>query len=470
MRQFINRRQELDFLERKYREAGAQLVVLYGRRRIGKTELIAKFCEDKVFMYFLGRLESNDDTIRRLNEMLADFFQDTQLMRKPIRSWDEALDYINERCAGQSRRTVIAIDEFPFIIDRFPSLPSILQDKWDNVLRASNIMVILSGSSIGMMEKHALDYKSPLYGRRTGQWMVGEMEVVHLVDFFPAYPIEDIITAYACLDMIPGYLAKFDPTASALDNVRSKILSKGEYLYDEVEILLREELRDPSNYMSILRAIAAGNTTFNDINNATGLDKSLLSKYIRVLIDLGMVEREHPVTASTKAMTSPRGGLHVIKDNYMAFWFQFVYPNRDQLERGNVDAAFRHEQALDEYVSTKFERFARAVIPHLGVGSFTRLGRWWFKDIEIDVIGLDEPGGNLLIAECKWSKNVDARAIVKKLQEKARVVQWKIETRTETFVVFAKSFSRMLESFEGNLVHCFDLGRLQQVLARKNDR
>jgi AAA+ ATPase superfamily predicted ATPase len=466
MGQFINRVMELDFLEKKYHETGAQLIVLYGRRRIGKTELINNFCKKRNYMYFLGRLESNEDTMRRVNEMLAEFFKDMQLVRKPIRSWDEAFDYLGEHTINQENRVILAIDEFPFIIDRFPSISSILQDKWDNHLRASNLMIILSGSSVGMMEQHALDYKSPLFGRRTGQWKVGCMDVMHLMDFFPTYTMEDIIITHACIDAIPGYLAKFDPRVNAMDNIRSKILSKGEYLYEEVDILMREEFRDPSNYMSILGAIAAGNTMFNKINNATGLDKSLLSKYTNVLINLGIIEREHPVTANINATTTPHGGLYVIKDNYMDFWFKFVYPNQDQLERGNVDAAFRYKHAFDDYMGAKFERFVLEALPHLGLGSFTRLGRWWLKDIEVDAVGLDEPGSRLLASECKWSTGVDARDIVKELGSKIQSIQWQAGKRTESFAVFAKSFSRTLDSFEGKTVLCFDLDAIQKSLFR----
>src|SRR3989344_324550 len=295
---FINRKQELEFLNRKYNSKEAQLLVLYGRRRIGKTELILEFCKNKENLYFIGRLESKEDTLKRFNNLLIEIFDDKNILNSPFQNWDSIFGYLAEK---SKKRIILVIDEFPFLVERFPEIISIMQDKWDSKLKNSKIMIILSGSSIGMMEKYALDYKSPLYGRRTGQWKVDKMDIVHLKEFFPHYHIEDLIMIYGCLDTIPGYLSKFSSEKSLGENVAERMLSKGEFLYEEVEILLREELRDPSNYMSILSSIAGGTTTFNEINNRTSLDKSLLSKYLSILESLGIVEREIPVTETYKS-------------------------------------------------------------------------------------------------------------------------------------------------------------------------
>nr|MDO8119301.1 ATP-binding protein [Candidatus Sigynarchaeota archaeon] len=332
--QFIDRERELAFLESKYREPGAQLIVLYGRRRIGKTELISKFCEGKNNLYFLGRLESREDTIRRLNQITIEHFKDMTLLRQPFLKWEDFLDYMTK----QDERLILVFDEFPFVVERFPDITSVLQDKWDNKLRHANIIVILSGSSISMMERHALDYKSPLYGRRTGQWKLDTMDVVHLKEFFPRYSMAEMLEVYGSIDTIPGYLTRFDPRLDVRENIREKILRKGEYLYDEVEILLREELRDPANYMTIMATIAGGSTKLHEIHDTCGLDKSLLSKYIHTLELLGVIERVQPVTASYKKNLKSKGAIHEIKDNFIDFWFRFVYTNKAELERGRTDA------------------------------------------------------------------------------------------------------------------------------------
>jgi len=461
MMHFFDRSRELDFLESKYKELDAQLIVLYGRRRIGKTDLITKFCEDKEHVYFLGRLESKDDTIRRLNEILIAHFKDTSLIRYPVHGWEEFLDYMGKHGA---QRLILAIDEFPFIIDRFPGIVSLLQDKWDNLLKQTRIMMILSGSSIGMMEQHELDYKSPLYGRRTGQWKLDKMDIVHLNLFFPRYQIEDIFKVYACIDTIPGYLARFDPTRTVLDNIQARIFSKGEYLYEEVEILLREEFRDPSNYMSIISAIASGINKMNEINNFTGLDKSLLSKYLHVLERVGIIERVLPVTAGFKAALKKKGALYEIKDNFIDFWFRFVYVNKDELERGNTRSVLENAAAWDNYLGRKFERFVLEALRYLQLGTFTRAGRWWYKDVEVDILALEESSETLLAGECKWEDGVDAASIARGLDKKLPFISWHDGTRKEMLAIFARSFSRTTTSINGKPVRCIDLDKMASML------
>jgi len=182
MSRFINRKKELKFLEQKYKSGKAELIILYGRRRIGKTELVLKFCENKNLFYFMGRLESKEDTIKRFNNLLVEKFHDSTLLNNPLSNLDAVFDYILEK---SSERMVFVLDELPFLVDRFPEVISILQDKWDSKLKKSKLMLILLGSSVGMMEKHALDYKSPLYGRRTGQWKLNKFNIAHLKEFFP---------------------------------------------------------------------------------------------------------------------------------------------------------------------------------------------------------------------------------------------------------------------------------------------
>ena len=200
MIQFFDRTSELIFLEKKYASSDAQLLVLYGRRRIGKTSLLEQFSHDKKCIYFLGRLESQADTLQRLNRVLFDAFNDPTLLNYRIENWDVLWDYIGQNATS---RLVVILDEFPFLVEKFSNLISVLQDKWDSVLKHTQLMLILSGSSIAMMEKYALDYHSPIYGRRTGQWQVLKIPVPYLHSFFPSYTVEDLIKTYACVDTIP---------------------------------------------------------------------------------------------------------------------------------------------------------------------------------------------------------------------------------------------------------------------------
>ncbi|MCD6464109.1 ATP-binding protein [Candidatus Woesearchaeota archaeon] len=453
-------------MERKYVSGKAELIILYGRRRIGKTELLRKFLEKKAGIYFLGRLESPRETIKRFNISLLEFFKDTELASKMLRNWDDILDYIAEK--SKKTRLLVVFDEFPFIIEKYPAITSILQDKWDSKLRHTKVMLVLCGSSIGMMEKHTISYKSPLYGRRTGQWMVDKLRIKHLKEFLPNYSIEDLVIVYSCVDTIPGYVAKFEQS-NVWHNIKEKILTKGEFLYEEIEILLREELRDPSNYMTILSAIASGATKFNEIHNLTHLDKSLLSKYLYILERLNIVEKEFPIISPTKKMLKRKGALYFLKDNFFDFWLNFVYPNKQELERGNIDEILKKiKQNINTYLGKKFERFVKELIIDTGIFSYTKIGRWWFKDKEIDIVALNDEKKQILFGECKWQANVNAEKIVKELAEKAQFVQWFNNEREESFAVFAKSFKKRVKSFEGKPVYCFDLKDLEKLFkARK---
>ncbi|MBM3303484.1 MAG: ATP-binding protein [Candidatus Aenigmarchaeota archaeon] len=468
MVQFINRERELEFLEGRCRSGEAELIVLYGRRRVGKTELIRRFGEGWKMMYFLGRLEAREETLRRFSSTLAESFGDSRLMSNPLRDWDAAFEYLAEKSA---QRVVLAIDEFPFMAERFPEIVSVLQDKWDNRLKSSMLMLILSGSSVGMMEKHALDYKSPLYGRRTGQWKLDKMGIGHLGAFFPGYGMEDIVRLFACLDAIPGYLVKFSPDKSIADNIRERMLSKGEFLYEEVEILMREELRDPSNYMTILASVAGGVSSFGEICSRSRLEKSLVSKYLHVLERLGIVEKRLPITATAKAVLKSSGALYSMKDNFFDFWFRFVYPNRQELERG---AARQVSEAImpdfERYVSRKFEDFAAEFVSLGHAGTFGRVGKWWGKSregniMEIDVAAVNEKSGNALFGECKWQRGVNALKVAEALAGKVEAAAPR--AGKVTLAIFAKSFSKRVAKLEGRRVLCFDLKDMERALSAR---
>lgn len=457
MMKFINREDELNFLRKKYVSNKAELTVLYGRRRIGKTELLLHFSKNKPVLYFLGRLESRADTVRRFNQLLIESFKDARLLTSPLQNWDSIFNYLAEKAKS---RLIVIFDEFPFIIERFPEIVSVLQDKWDSALKGTKLMLILSGSSISMMERHALSYKSPLYGRRTGQWQVDKLDAGCLKAFFPTYGTEELILVYSCLDMIPGYLIKFSTKADVWQNIRENILSKGEFLHEEIEILLREEFRDPSNYMSIIAAIAGGTTTFSEIYSRTQLDKSLLSKYLFILERLGVVEKIIPVTETYKSKLKAKGALYTLKDNFFDFWFRFVYLNKQQLEAGKTDAVLEEIKGkMNEYVSKKFEQLVMALIPKLQIIQVTKIGRWWRKDKEIDIVAFNDNKKEILFAECKWQDKVDAERVLAELKEKAKSVEY--GKKKEYYAVFAKSFRKRVK--EKNL-KLFDLKDLEKVL------
>ncbi|WP_297458692.1 ATP-binding protein [Thermococcus sp.] len=420
---FVDRERELEFLERRYSSGKAELLVIYGRRRIGKTELLLRFARDKPHVYFLATERPYAENLKDLQRLLAEFLGDELFGRVQFKNIDELLTVFADRIG--KKRVVLIIDEFPLLIERYRPVLSLLQKAWDLKLSETGIMLVLCGSSVSAMETEILAYKSPLYGRRTGQWRVTEIPFFHIGEFLPDYSTEELVKAYGVLGGIPAYLLQFDSKKTFDENVVKNVLSKGAFLYEEAEILLREELREPANYFAILEAIASGRSRFGEIVNATGLDKSLVSKYLSVLQRLEVVKREVPVTATSKETT--KRGLYSIADNYFAFWFRYVLPNKSYLEAGLAEEVWeRSREDFNAYTGWVFENLVRRpeVFFEITGFRFTKLGRWWRKGEEIDVVALNERERKALFVEVKWKElsEREARGVLKDLERKSELV------------------------------------------------
>ncbi|WP_457741361.1 ATP-binding protein [Thermococcus sp.] len=420
---FIDRKRELEFLEGAYSSDRAELIVIYGRRRIGKTELLLHFARDKPHVYFLATEKPYRDNLGELQKLLAEFLKDDIFGKIAFEEIDELLMAFADRIGN--KRVILIFDEFPLLVEHHRPVLSLLQRAWDLKLSKTKIMLVLCGSSVSAMENNVLAYKSPLYGRRTGQWRLTEIPFFHIGEFLPGYTAEDLIRVWGVTGGIPAYLLQLSPEKSFDENVIERVLSKGAFLYEEAEFLLREELREPANYFAILQAIASGRSRFGEIVNATGLDKSLVSKYLAVLQRLGIVEREVPVTATLREAS--KRGLYSIADNYFAFWFRYVLPNKSYLEAGLAEDVWkRSKEDFNTYMGSVFERLVRnpEVFLKLTGFHFTKLGRWWRKSEEIDLIALNELEKRVLFAEVKW-KNLserEARGILRDLERKAELV------------------------------------------------
>ncbi|MEQ9715948.1 MAG: ATP-binding protein [Candidatus Asgardarchaeum sp.] len=472
IQQFINRVEELRFLEEHYKSRHSELIIIYGRRRIGKTELIAQFIKDKPAIYLLATYKPLHEIIKELQLKMAKLLKNRLFEKLEINNFEDLfLEFIEFLKKSKiTEKVVICIDEFPILIQRDKGIVSIFQKIWDEHLRKENIMLILLGSSISMMETDVLGYKSPLYGRRTGQWLVEEFKITSLMDYFWKYSKIDIIRTYGVIGGVPGYITKFDPDLSLLGNIREKIFRKGEFLYDEPEILMREKLRDPTNYFSILRAIASGSNTFGKIVDSTGLDKSLVSKYLSMLQSLRIVERDIPIFSSLKAQIKVKRGQYKINDNFFRFWFNYVYPFKSEIEANNIDyVTAQLNETFNTYMGFIFEDLvrkpyiARALVPFY----YTDLGRWWYKDKEIDLVAANSRERKIFFMEVKWSKLSlrEAKTILKELKEKAKHVDWNIDKRKEYYGVIAIEIEdkNELESEETVAYSVDDLFRILSI-------
>jgi AAA+ ATPase superfamily predicted ATPase len=433
---FIDRERELSFLEERWRETKAQFVVLWGKRRVGKTELVKRFVSDKPHVYFLAESTSEKEQLHRFSQAIGRFFNESLLETRGFAGWEESFQYIKAR----NERFVLAVDEFPYLMVSNPAIVGLFQKAWDEFWSDGRIFVILLGSSMAMMENEVLGYRSPLYGRRTGQWRVDPMTFSAASQFRKGKPFADRLAHFAIAGGIPAYWLHLDPKKDFAENVKGHVLKKGAMLYDEVEFILREELREPRYYFALLQAIAQGKRKLSEIVNATGLNQPVANKYLGVLADLGIVEREIPVTEE-KPLKSKKG-LYRITEPFFHFWFSLIFPKRGELEMGRTDGVLQSlKQPLSHHFAGAYERVAMETLwDHMNtIFPFTKLGRWWERNEEIDIVGLNNELDSILFGEVKWSEKFIGTDIFDALREKARKVKWGGRQRREFFCLFSKS-------------------------------
>ncbi|MBI2584179.1 MAG: ATP-binding protein [Candidatus Aenigmarchaeota archaeon] len=467
---FVNREKELAFLKRMHSSGKSELVVIYGRRRVGKTELILEFLRGRKGLYFLASSEGDKENLANFKRKASELIDDENFSRAEFGDWFFLFDSLAKNIAfaelARKTKVIVAIDEFPFLIHSNPSIPSIFQRIWELILKNKNVMLILSGSSVSVMEEKVLGYGSPLYGRRTGQWELQPLLFARMRKFFPHCSMEELARIWFVIGGIPEYILKFDPKLGFWQNIRKNFIRKGCYLYREAEFLLKDEFREPKNYVLIFKAIALGKTTSAEICNYTGLDKGMVSKYLETLKNIGIIREEIPVTASPKF----RRRLYFLVDPYFNFWFRYVYPNKIELEayrEGEILSAIKKD--FQNYSGFMFERLVEHLIREKAVLAgfgFEKIGRWWHKDREIDIVALDENKMKILFCECKWKDNVDAGKIAANLIEKAKLVKWHNDRRKEIYAVFAKSFRKRITKVEGKKAYCFDLKDIEKAMKR----
>ena len=427
IRKFVNRERELKFLNDEKNKS--KFVVIYGRRRVGKSELIKEFFKNKPSIYILAPEGEESIQLEYLTQEIAKYFNE---IPPRIDSWSIFIDYLGKKLL--ENQIYISFDEFPFLIEKNKSILSYFQRLVDEYLIKSNSMIILSGSSISMMENEVLGYKSPIYGRRSGQIDLEPFNFNEVKKLFET-SVENQIIAYSIFSGIPMYSSFYNSNKSIEENIASEILDKHSFLNKEPEFILRQELREPSKYKSILRAIGNGKTTPNEIIQFTKIPSNTLSKYLEQLIQLRLIKKEHPVTDSQNTKKSK----YYLSDNLFKFWFKFIEPNQSEIEN-NFEEFLKYEimPSLSEYTSFVFEDIAREFV--VNMKSFGKVGRWWFKENEIDIVGLNKRENKILFGEVKWQENVDGKKILHKLQEKSKLVTWGEQNRTEEYILFAKSF------------------------------
>lgn len=440
MKQFVDREKEMEFLNEEYERDNSSLVILYGRRRVGKTALASAFMKNKNALYFLVTEESEMQNRNAFKDAVADFCNNELLKSAKIENWEILFKTLCEK--SKKEKLLLVIDEFQYLGKSSPAFPSIFQKIWDTILKNQNIMVILCGSLISMMESQTLNYTSPLYGRRTGQIKLKQIPFSYYNQFFPDKSRKELIEYYSVTGGVPKYIELFYDSEGIYSAIDKNILSKSSFLYDEPNFLLQREVTEVGSYFSVIKAIAAGNQKLSKIAGSLELKQTGLTKYLKTLIDLDILEREVPITEENPEKS--KRGLYKIKDNFILFWFKFIYPNLSFIESGYSGLAMKKIKSnlIDGHISYVYEDICIEEMWKLNAENkwnfiFDKVGRWWNNNTEIDIVAFDSTGKDIIFGECKYWEGKVGINVLTSLEEKAKSLEWNRDDRNEHFILFS---------------------------------
>ena len=424
---FIGRARELKSLNSLYDSGKFEFVVLYGRRRVGKTELINHFIAQRPAIYFMGVESNAKQNLENFSKSIIEYASGIAA-ETTFASFQAALETVFK--LSEKERIILAIDEYPYIARASKSLASTLQLLIDKYKKSSKMMLILCGSSMSYMEDHVLSYKAPLYGRRTAQIKLLPFDFEETCCYFKKYSAEDKALAYGIIGGTPQYILQMDDKLSVEDNIKNTYLNPGSSLYEEPTNLLKQEVREPAIYTAIITAIAAGASRMSEISNKVGENTNVCSIYLKNLLTLGIVQKETPYgeKASKKSIYS-------IEDNMFRFWYRFVPENTSLIARGAADLVYKRiEPHLSTYMGKVFEQICKQYLWKLLLTDkspilFSSLGRWWGSDpvrkcqAEIDIMG-EEDKNTALFAECKWTNEKTDSGVLETLIQRSELFSY----------------------------------------------
>lgn len=433
MKRFVDREAELSRLRDCYESDEAEMVVIFGRRRLGKTQLVQHSLAERDDAVVYQATETTPQI--QLDEFVDDASESFPGITQIKQDWEALLGYLGDRDG------IVVLDEFPYLIDADESLPSVIQRLWDQRFQNTAGTLILVGSSISMMEEATLLGNSPLYGRFTEKLDLRPLDFTAAQAFLPErYTPKDRIFTWGIFGGVPYYLDGVELDHELGEVITEEILSQRGYLHNEPEYVLRTELTDPNRYFAILTAIAAGKTSSNEIAQAVGIDGKQISTYTQKLERLRLIEREVPIT---EEKTTSRRGRYRILDPLFRFWFRFVYGNEDRYERLGDDAYEAViEPELPDFVSDEFEVLCRDALPSLYPDeTFLDIGRWWYKEHEVDVVGFTADG-TMVVGECKFTNAPLDYGALASLEDHAGEIRWTPDTGgdvTTEYALFARN-------------------------------
>lgn len=396
---FHGRNSDLKVLHELAESGKPELFVLYGRRRVGKTELLQQFCRSRRAVYFLAAQVREKDNLRAFRDALTDGIDDPLAANIEFPDWGAALNFAAER--AKDERLIVVLDEFPYLCDATKGMPSVIQRFWDTRGKHSQLMLVLCGSQVSFMEREVLAERSPLFGRRTAQKRLEPLAPAETLPFFTKWKMKERVLAYAILGGMPAYLRRFDDSKSLLENVARECLRPEGYLFDEVSFLLRTELSNPATYNSLLAAIARGNEKVGDIALDVGIDSTTANKYLTTLRELSLVDRDVPLTDPDPLRS--RRGTYRVADRFVAFHFRHIQPHAALVHAG------RGARVLEQFIEPDLERLydeARTdfVLSHMRLAASDIVGS--------EIVEAGRVGGTLLRAVARTHDGIGVVALV----------------------------------------------------------
>lgn len=403
---FYCREEELRTMNNRYKKGHFECVVIYGRRRVGKTALINEFCKGKPTVYFSALNASSQENLEALSKAIYTCQNSDSTSAPTYRSYEDALEAITGM--AMEKRLVFVIDEYPYLAKAEKSISSRLQHIIDHSWQDSRIYLILCGSSMSFMEYQVLGYESPLYGRRTAQFKIQALTYREITEFHPELKAADQALLYGVTGGIPHYINKLDVESNLDEALLENLFSTSSYLFEEPENLLKQELREPAIYNSVISAIAAGASRSNEISTKVGLESGVCAKYLKVLLDLGILKKETPITEKSGKKT-----IYAIDDNFFRFWYRFVPRNMSVISAGRMHPVY--EQAVKrfypDYMGLVFEKMCQEYLLRYAKDLpilLSNVGQWWGTDsktrreVQIDIVGVPVDGNDYLIGSCKY--------------------------------------------------------------------
>jgi AAA+ ATPase superfamily predicted ATPase len=426
---FVDRERELAILDQLWAAERGQFLVLYGRRRTGKTRLLTHWMETRNprAIYWVAKPTSAAALLRSFSQIVYNYAHPDAPADPDFTypSWEMALAQVSELTAAG--RLALFLDEFTYTLDATLDLSGTLQITWDQGLKDADLFLVLSGSHVGMMERDVLAYRAPLYGRATARLWLQPLPFRALREFFPEYDAAERVAVYAILGGVPAYLERFAPKLSVSENIRTTILTPSNLMQEEPRLLLQEQLAEPRNYMAILEALAHNSRTPSEIATASGISAPHVSKYLSVLRSLRLVRRDVPATVRRPERS--RKGRYVIADPYLRFYFHFLARRQEDIALGRTRYTLQEIQRhLIDFIGTyTFEELCRewtSVQGDAGRLPFIpeRVGSHWARDSQVDVVAINWMDKAILLGEAKWSRDPVGRGVVTELVEKSEEV------------------------------------------------